>query len=196
VFIPLGAAKVVPRLREAIGDADSGVPDLLRASLHELADEIGQLEQRIAAIEHQLTALARQLPDVARLMTIPGIGIITATALFAFIGSVERFPSARHLASYLGLTPREYSSGSRRRLGGISKRGDTYLRTMLIHGARAVLARARQGSRPDRLRQWAIELDARVGHNKAAVALANKITRVVWSVWRSHTDYTSVPLAA
>lgn len=191
VFIPVGATNVVPHLREAIGDADGPVPDMLRAALAELADEIGQLDNRIEAVEHQLTALARRVPVVKRLLTIPGIGIITATALYAFVGSVDRFPSARHLASYLGLTPREYSSGSRRRLGRISKRGDTYLRTLLIHGARAVLARARQGTRPDHLRAWAADLDSRVGHNKAAVALANKITRTVWRIWRDSSEYVS-----
>lgn len=191
VFIPVGATNVVPQLREAVGDADGPVPDMLRAGLAELADEIGQLDHRIEALEHQLAAVARQVPVVRRLMTIPGIGLITATALYAFIGNVDRFPSARHLASYLGLTPREFSSGSRRHLGRISKRGDTYLRTLLIHGARAVLARARQGTRPDHLRTWAAELDARAGHNKTAVALANKITRIVWRVWRDEGEYVS-----
>ena len=94
----------------------------------------------------------QQLPVVAHLLTIPGVGLLTATALLAFIGDIRRFPSARHLASYLGLTPREYSSGLKRHLGRISKRGDGYLRTLLIHGARSVLLHART-SQPDRLRE-------------------------------------------
>ena len=88
-------------------------------------------------------------------MTIPGIGLIIATALVAFVGDIQRFPSARHFASYLGLTPRENSCGLRRRLGAISKRGDVYLRTLLIHGARSVLLAAKRRS-PDRLRAWAL----------------------------------------
>ena len=102
--------------------------------------------------------MSKQLPLVAQLRSVPGVGLLTATALLPFIGDVRRFPSARHLASYLGLTPREYSGGLRRRLGRISKRGDGYLRTLLIHGARSVLLHART-SRPDRLREWAQTLD-------------------------------------
>jgi transposase len=97
------------------------------------------MEGRIRVVEDQLQALADQTPAVARLRSIPGVGLITATALVAFVGDVQRFPSGRHFASYLGLTPRERSSGLVRRLGAISKRGDVYLRMLLIHGARAVL---------------------------------------------------------
>ena len=108
------------------------------------------------------------------------------------------FPSARHLASYLGLTPRERSSGNTRRLGAISKRGDVYLRTLLIHGARSVLGRAKQSdSAPrDRLREWATRVEKERGYNKAAVALANKMARMVWAVWRHDRDYQPAPLAA
>jgi len=95
----------------------------------------------------------------------------------------------RHFASYLGLTPREHSSGMRRRLGSISKRGDVYLRTLLIHGARAVLRSAKQRERSDRLRAWALHVESRRGHNKAAVALANKIARIAWAVWRRDVDF-------
>ena len=112
---------------------------------------------------------------------------------------IHRFPSARHLASYLGLTPRERSSGNTRRLGAISKRGDVYLRTLLVHGARSVLARARQktdASHLDRLRDWAARIEKSRGHNKAAVALANKMARMVWAVWRNDVDYKPEAVAA
>jgi transposase len=109
-------------------------------------------------IEHQLAALATQTPAVAQLMTIPGIGLLIATALVAFVGDIHRFPSARHFASYLGLTPSERSSGMKRRLGAISKRGDVYLRMLLIHGARSVLNAAKRKT-PDRLRAWASPRD-------------------------------------
>ncbi len=112
----------------------------------------------------------------------PGVGLLTATALAGFVGDLTRFPSGRHFASYLGLTPREHSSGNIRRLGAISKRGDVYLRTLLTHGARSVLAAAPRQSEPDRLRHWALELSARVGHNKATIALANKLARYAWAV--------------
>jgi len=107
------------------------------------AREIRELERRIRTVEHQLDAVAEQTPVVSRLCSIPGVGLLTATALVAAVGDVQRFPSARHFASYLGLTPRERSTGQRRQLGAISKRGDAYLRMLLIHGARAVLCHAK-----------------------------------------------------
>ena len=182
VFIRLGAAAVVPAVRELIGDADTQLALPLRRIFAEACDEIGQIEQRLDQVERELAALARQIPAVALLMTVPGIGLIIATALVAFVGDMRRFPSGRHLASYLGLTPREYSSGLRQRLGRISKRGDAYLRMLLIHGARAVLSRARTAAKPDRLRSWALELEERAHHNKATVALANKLARIAWAV--------------
>jgi transposase len=104
------------------------------------------------------------------------------------VGDIQRFPTGRHLASWLGLTAREHSSGERRRLGGISKRGDVYLRTLLVHGARSALQAAgraaRAGRELDRLRTWALETEQRCGTNKATVALANKLARIIWAVWR------------
>jgi transposase len=112
------------------------------------------------------------------------VGLLTATALVGFVGNVARFPSGRHFACYLGLTPREHSSGGRRRLGRISKQGDVYLRMLLIHGARAVLQGAQPQSAPDRFRCWALDLQRRRGHHKAATAVANKMARIVWAVWK------------
>jgi transposase len=149
------------------------------------------------SVEHQLRALARQTPAVRKLRTIPGVGLLTATALVAIVGDVGRFPSARHFASYLGLTPRERSSGLRRRLGAISKRGDVYIRMLLTHGARAVLWKAKSRKSPDRLRAWALRLEQTRGHNKAAIALANKLARIVWAVWRRDIEFTEqAPIAA
>jgi transposase len=141
-------------------------PSLLRDLLHELVLEIGELEARVQTVEKHLEALSRQTPVIERLRTIPGVGLLTATALVGFVGDVARFPSGRHFACYLGLTPREHSSGGRRSLGRISKRGDAYLRMLLIHGARAVLWGARSKTEPDRLRSWALDLQQRRGHNK------------------------------
>lgn len=195
LFIPVGARQVVTIVQALIGDADSGLPEALRPVLAEAAREIGELEQRIRAVEAQLEALARESAVVTRLRTIPGVGLLTATALLAFVGDVARFPSGRHLASYLGLTPRERSSGLQRRLGRISKRGDPYLRMLLIHGARSLLCHAkRTGREPDGLRRWALGREHARGHNKAAVALANKLARIVWAVWRSERGYTAMRL--
>lgn len=199
IFIPVGPRKVVPEVWLQLGDADSQIPDSVRPFLAEACEEMRDMERRIALIERQLEQIAEQTPVIQRLLTIPGVGLLTATALFALVVDVHRFPSARHLASYLGLTPRERSSGNIRRLGAISKRGDVYLRTLLVHGARSVLARARQrteASRWDRLREWATKIEKERGHNKAAVALANKMARMVWAVWRHDRDYVPAPLAA
>ena len=187
-FIPTGAREVIPSVWALVEDADADVPDSLRPLLAELCQEIREIEARVDRVEKQLQAMSRQLPVVAQLMTIPGVGLLTATALLAFLGDIRRFPSARHLASYLGLTPREYSSGLRRYLGRISKRGDGYLRTLLIHGARSVLLHARQ-KQPDRLREWAHHIAKTHVHNKAAVAVANKLARVVWAVWTHAQPY-------
>jgi len=124
---------------------------------------------------HQQTA-----PRGTHLLTIPGVGLLTATGLLAFIGDIRRSRSARHLASYLGLTPREYSSGLKAVSGRISKRGDGYLLELLIHGARSVLLRART-SQAGRPRTWAHMLRKTYVHNKVAVAVGKKMARIVWS---------------
>jgi len=161
--------------------------------LAEAAREITELERRIADVESQLEGIARESEVVVRLRTIPGVGLLTATALVASVGDARRFPSGRHFASSLGLTPREASSGNTRRLGRITKRGDPYLRTLLIHGGRSVLHHAKRSSKPDRLRSWAVDREHACGHNKAAVALANKLARTVWAVWTKEENYQSLP---
>jgi transposase len=149
--IPVGARHVVPRVTALLADPESAVPASLRPVLTEALAELRELAARLRTAEQQLAALAEETPGVARLRTVPGIGLLTATGLVAFVGASRRFPTARHFASYLGLTPRESSSGLRRRLGAISKRGDVYLRMLLIHGARAVLCHAKRVDRPGRL---------------------------------------------
>lgn len=190
IAIPLGAKRVVPLLQQLLEDADSALPGAVRPALAEAGQEILDLEQRLRTVELQLQAIAQQMPIARKLRSIPGIGLITATALVAFVGDARRFPSARHFASYLGLTPRENSSGLRRRLGAISKRGDVYLRMLLTHGARAVLWRAKAREHPDRLRAWALRIERQRGHNKAAIALANKLARIVWAVWCRDSEFT------
>lgn len=195
VFIPVGAEQVVPAVWALVEDADSELPDALRPLFAEGCQEIRDIEARIKQTEHQLEAMAEQLPAVVYLLSIPGIGLLTATALVAFIGDIHRFPSGRHLASYLGLTPREFSSGLKHYLGRISKRGDGYLRTLLIHGARSVLHHARTQQK-DRFRIWAHKLSNTHVHNKAAVAVANKLARIVWAVWSRQQPYGQFPSAA
>ena len=192
IAIPVGATRVVPVVHTLCAQGNTTLPAPLRLVLREAAAEICELEKRMRELEHSLEALAADNPLVARLRTVPGVGLLTATALVAFVGNVERFPSGRHFASYLGLTPRESSSGSRRKLGRISKRGDPYLRMLLIHGARSVLIHAKRSKQPcDGLRAWALSRETARGHNKAAVALANKLARIAWAVWRNEHPFSS-----
>ena len=195
-FIPVGAKEVLPAVAGIIEDADTELAMPLRALLAEVCTEVREIERRMKMVETQLSALARQLPVVQRLLDIPGVGLMTATAVSGFVGDLRRFPSARHFASYLGLTPREYSTGLRHRLGRISKRGDAYLRMLLIHGARSVMSRAAEAEHPDRLRAWVLALRGRAHHNKAAVALANKMARIAWAVIVRDSDYRVAPAAA
>ncbi|HEV2125408.1 MAG TPA: IS110 family transposase, partial [Chloroflexota bacterium] len=147
-----------------------------------------ELEVRMQEIEKELESLAREHPVIQSLRGIPGIGVLTATALYASVGNVHLFQSGRHLASWLGITPREHSSGGRRYLGRITKKGDAYLRTLLIHGARSALRvaqhRHKAGAPLSRLQAWTVEKCADRHHNQAAVALANKLVRICWAVWK------------
>jgi len=188
--IPVGARHVIPGATELIEDAEVDLPEGLRDVFHQMCTEIRDLEARIQSIEQRLETLAQQTPAVTRLRSIPGVGLLTATAMVGFVGDVTRFRSSRHFASYLGLTPQEHSSGNTRRLGRISKRGDVYLRTLLVHGARSALWSAhRKGITPSPLQQWALHIHEQRGYNKASVALANKLARRIWAVWKRDSDY-------
>lgn len=142
----------------------------------------------MARIEAQLSSFAKQDVASRRHQQAPGVGALTATALSASAGELMRFGSGRHFAAWLVLTPKEYSSGKTLRLGAITKRGDPYLRTLLIHGARSVLNAARmkhkRGQALDRFHVWALEVADRRGQNKATVALANKLARRLWAMTR------------
>jgi transposase len=183
VSIPLGAHHVVPQVRTLVEDRADTVPVAMRAALATACEEIERLETQIRDLERQLSALARQLPDVTLLQTVPGVGLLTATALVALVGDIRRFRSGRHFASFLGLTPVEDSSGGRRHLGAISKQGDVYVRMLLVHGARAVVCNAKKVAVPTPLQRWALHTAQRRGHNVATVAMANKLARIVWAVW-------------
>ncbi|MFN3239279.1 MAG: IS110 family transposase [Pseudomonadales bacterium] len=152
-----------------------------------------ELKTRINALDAQLKVYANSHPVIERLMTIPGIGVTTATALFGSVPDIHQFKRARQFSSWLGLTPREFSSGNTRTLGRISKRGDKYLRMLLIHGARAALLGAHRkrsnGKEVSRLQQWATDIQQQKHHNIATVALANKMARIVWAMWTKGEDY-------
>jgi transposase len=158
--------------------------------------EIRTMEEQIKQVTLEIERLAKQLPIVAQLQTIPGIGLLTATALVAFVGDARRFKNGRRFASYLGLTPKERSTGSKRRLGRISKQGNKYLRHLLIHGARSLMRAATTKSEPDKLRAWALRKSSARGPHKAAAAVANKLARIAWAVWTRGSGYSAIPVAA
>jgi len=160
-----------------------------RATIADTSQEIDTLTARAQRVAEHLGDLARPLPAVQCLTTVPGVGVLTATALVAFVGDIRRFRSGRDFAAYLGLTPREYSTGSVRRLGRITKRGNRYLRMLLVHGARSALWAGKRSPAPDNLRTWALDLQRRKGHNVAAVALANKLARICWRVWKDERPF-------
>jgi len=187
VTIPTGASRVIPMARAALDD--EAVPVYLRDVLIEVLDEIRVLAEKAKALERRLEQLGNAMPEVQALLTVPGIGVLTATALVSFVGDARRFRSGRHLAAHLGLTPREFSSGQKRRLGRITKNGNSYVRMLLIHGARSALRAGKISSEPDDLRTWALGIEHRKGYNLAAVALANKLARVAWRVWRDQRPF-------
>jgi transposase len=182
IFIPVGAHHVGPHVRALLAES-TVVPALLHTTLTAACDEIDGLEANMRAVERQLAALAADMMDVTLLQTVPGVGLITATALVALVTDIRRFRSGRHFASFLGLTPKEDSTGSRRRLGAISKQGDIYLRMLMTHGARSLLWHAKAAKPPTPLQRWAVHTEQRRGHHVAAVAVANKLARIVWAVW-------------
>lgn len=185
--IPIGARRVTLEARAAL--TDEAVPEFLRHALCDLIAEIRTLEEKADAVRASLTSLAHHMPDAQRLMTVPGVGVLTATAMVACVGDIHRFRSGRQCASWLGLTPREHSSGASRRLGSITRKGNSYLRMLLIHGARSALRAGAVTEQPDDLRTWAAEVARRHCHNVAAVALANKLARICWRTWRDGRDF-------
>lgn len=198
IVLPAGPRASLAALPSVLADSVTPLPAHLRRALQLLADEIHALETAVAAVERDLATYAQQDPVAVRLREIPGIGLLTATALVGTVGHIHAFRRARQFASWLGLTPREYSSGAQRRLGGISKRGDRYLRLLLTHGARAVLSGARRRAAhapPRALDRWALAIEARRGHNKATSAVANKLSRIVWAVWHRDVPFTATLVA-
>jgi transposase len=197
ITIAQGARLGLEQIGRVLADPKSAVPELIRGTMKLLVEEIRLLETRIGELECALTQTARQSPACTTLLTIPGVGLLTATAMVAATsGSVRHFGDARHFAAWFGLTPKEFSSGSTRRLGRISKRGDRYLRMLLTHGARSVLRAATAatgaGRSLDPLRTWALALQSRSNHNKATCALANKLARICYACLRDGSPYGEI----
>lgn len=174
-------------LPDLLEDADNGLSFDFRALLDDLWKDLIAFDERVAEMDKKVHAMAQSEPAAKRLLSIPGIGPINATAIICAVGDGKQFKRGRDMAAWLGLTPQQHSSGGKDRLLGISKRGDTYLRTLLIHGARSALKAI--DKKTDPRSQWLQNLCGRRHKNVAAVALANKNARIAWALLTKETDY-------
>ena len=191
VSLPRGTGNICNRLMAQI----EHLPVMIHHDFQDILAEVQSLKERIDQLDKTLTNIAKHDPVAQQLMSIPGIGVTTATALIASVPNIHLFKRARQFASWLGLTPREHSSGNKRRLGAISKQGDSYLRMLLVHGARSAITQAHRQRAKDEtqlsdLQRWVLKLDAEKPRNIATIALANKMARLIWVTWTEARVYT------
>ena len=180
ITAPQGRRKLERLLSEILAEEDNGLGSRMRRLIEDMRSEWRGLDERITAFDDELAERARADEATRRLVTIPGIGVLTATALVAAVGNARTFARGRDLAAWLGLAPRQATTGGKPRLLGISKRGNRYLRMLLIHGARTALPGLAQSDTP--LGRWLKGLLERTHRNVATVALANKLARIAWAV--------------
>jgi transposase len=184
-------AKSITRARRAIpgilSDLDNELTAMAREAIAELYDLFCDLERRIASFDKKIDRVFRESEDCQRIAKIKGVGPKTATAIVAAIGDGSEFKNGRHLAAWVGLVPRQHSSRDRTVLMGISKRGNQHLRSLLVHGARAVVRTAPSKTNPNN--EWVNQLRKRRGFNRATVAVANENARIIWAVLRKGETY-------
>ena len=190
IVIPKGINYIRKAIPEILEDAENSLSAMFRELLSELHEELVHLDDKITSLDEKLDNIAAQHEDCRRLLTIPGVGVLTATALIAAIGDISVFKNGRELAAWLGLVPRQHSTGGKATLLGISKRGDNYLRTLLIHGGRAVVRIAHKHQ--DKRNQWVEDIKQRRGENISNVAVANKNARIAWALLSKKEDYRAV----
>ena len=187
----LVAAKYMSSLRAAIPcwleDAENGLTGDFRALLHGVWNDLLVLDDRVCEMDKLIKRLAANNEDCVRLQQLRGFGPMIATAMVASVGDARQYHKSRQMAAAIGITPKQHSSGDKHRLLGISKRGDVYLRTLMIHGARSVVASAKH--KDDPLSRWVTNIANKKHPNVAAVALANKTARMAWAILRNKTDY-------
>ncbi len=187
IVLTLGATRVKASLCAAIVDSSNELTPFSRESMQDLYEELVDVEARLKKLDSTVRQLCRQSEICQRILKVPGVGELTATAIVAAVPNPREFRNGRHMSAWLGLVPRQSSSGDKQVLLGISKRGDRYLRTLLIHGARAVLSHRKVlDNNYDR---WVAKKKATLSHNKAAVALANKNARIIWSMLNTGGDF-------
>lgn len=187
VVAPLRLSQLRAAVPDWLEDAENGLTLRFRSLLSGLWQDLRYLDERVAELDREIRVLAEDIPLAKRLQQLRGVGPVIATALAAALGDGKAFRKGRDFAVSLGLTPRQHSSGGKPQLLGISKRGDSYLRQLLVHGARAAVRTV--GQKPDALSQWIRDLSARKHTNVVVVALANKTARMAWAMVAANSDY-------
>lgn len=185
IALTLGRAR--RSIPEVLEDQENGLTAMTREIIGDLFEFLLQLDERIKAFDRRIDRVFRASADCKRIAQICGVGSKTATAVVAAVGDGKEFKNGRHMAAWMGLVPRQHSSGDKRLLMGISKRGDKHLRTLLIHGARSVV-RVSQG-RTDAFSRWVNSIRERRGMNRAIVAVANKNARIIWAMLRRNEEF-------
>ena len=188
-----GVAKFRKAIAGWLGDESNGLSGRALNTLRQLLVQLDDIDAHLGHYDKEISRAAQNDEVAKRLHEIPGVGPLTATALVATVADPHHYPSSRDFSANLGLVPRQHSSGGKDRLYGITKRGDVYLRTLLIHCARAALRTAATGEKPDRMLHWALQVQKRRGVKVAAVALANKLARIAWSLLANGGQYQPVP---
>ena len=187
IVLPQGISHVASRVPEILEDASNGLPFIFRQLLERLREHVLVLTREIDALEHQINEWHKGNEDSQRLAQIPGVGVLTASALVASIGDATCFKNGRELAAWLGLVPRQHSSGGKPLMLGISKRGDAYLRTLLVHGARSAVRVA--GNKHTPTDQWTNKVGERRHMNVVSVARASKTARIAWALLAYKREY-------
>jgi transposase len=194
VAIPVGAAKVKKCLCDIIADHENELTPASRETMQTLYIELIEIEERLKNIERKIKLICKDNEACMRMLKIPGVGELTATAIIASVSNSGEFKNGRHMSAWLGLVPRQSSSGDKQFLLGISQRGDRYLRTLLIHGARSALAHSK--STETDYGRWLIKKRTTLSFNKAAVAVANKNARIIWSLLETGNEFYCNKVAA
>lgn len=191
IVVAIGPASLKRTIPGILEDAENGLPCLARQMINDLWSSISATHQQILSYDRELNRIARLDDQVKRLMTIPGIAAQTATAVIASVSDPRLFKDSRNFAAWLGLVPRQYSTGGKVHLGRITKRGDKYIRMCLCHGARAVIAAI--GEKQDHVSCWVREVIARRGYLRGVVALAARNARLIWTLMIKEENYRAMP---
>ncbi|PSU42128.1 IS110 family transposase [Photobacterium frigidiphilum] len=187
ITIPTGASKVKTKLCSILSNENNELTVASREFMNNLYNDLVEIEDKLKNLGKKVQQICRKNEDCRRIMKIPGVGELTATAMISAVPNPNVFKNGRHMSAWLGLVPRQHSNGEKQILLGISKRGDRYLRTLLIHGARAALSKYK--NLDNKYGRWLTEKECTLSFNKAAVALANKNARVIWSILSTGNEF-------